>query len=149
MGKIQHTSTYCPQLAPVLVDRLLAAASGSAGSALAASRQSRLEGMWEASRGNCARARQHFEAAQLSRPWASEAYGDAALLASHCGPREALLYLEPFMASHQSDAAERPGMLRLHQWVLRRQGLWQSELLRLHSILRTEASVSPAEKKGE
>ena len=150
MGKIQHTSTYCPEIEPALVDRVLqASATGSAGSDLAASRQSRLEGMWEASRGNCARARQHFEAAQLSRPWASEAYGDAALLASHCGPREALLYLEPFMASHQSDAAERPGMLRLHQWVLRRQGLWQSELLRLHSILRTEASVSPAEKKGE
>ena len=55
----------------------------------------------------------------------------------------ALAYLEPFVASREPDATERPGILRVHQWVLRRQGYWRDELLRLRSILRSEIGAKP------
>lgn len=138
-SKIQRNSQTCPQLDRRIIEELLRAlATGSTESLLATSRQRRLEAMFALSRRECARARQGFEAAQAAQRWASEAYADSALLASQCGPEVALTYLEPFLDSPEPDASERPGMLRVHQWVLRRQGYWREELRRLHSILRSE-----------
>ena len=143
-SKIQHSSPTCPLLEPDIVSHLLRSmAAGSLDTPLASSRQRRLEGMLALSHRDCAQARQGFEAAQDAQRWASEAYADSALLASRCGPEVALAYLEHFLASPKPDAAERPGMLRLHQWVLRRQDYWRAELLRLRSILRSDVAARP------
>ena len=138
-GKLQRSSQFCNDLDfPTISLLVSASAKGSEGSAMATSRQRRLEGMLALSGQDCDQASRLFQAAQDAQRWASEAFGDAALLASACGPDEALAYLEPFLASSQPDATERPGMLRIHQWVLHRQGLWRDELVRLRTLLRAE-----------
>ena len=148
-GKVLQNSQNCPELDRHIVARLVqAAATASQDNSRTNARQRRLEGMLDLSFGRCVEASRGFLAAQGSERWASEAYGDAALLASRCEPEVALSYLGTFLASSEPDAAERPGMLRLHQKVLRRQGYWQDELTRLQAILRSEVAGDRPEAKS-
>ena len=139
--KFLRNDSMCPQLDMKIVDDLLnATAASSAGIQSARARHQRLEGISALTEGRCADASRLFLDAHRSQRWPSEAYADAALLASRCGPQDALTYLESFEALPGQDVSERPGMLRVHQWVLRRQDYWPAELRRLEKILRSEVA---------
>ncbi|WP_152560465.1 tetratricopeptide repeat protein [Arenimonas donghaensis] len=126
----------CPGLdKPALFALVDAALEHGSRTPRALARRERIQGLVAVGQGDCPRARQHFSDALRSQPRDSSAYGDTALLASHCGAGFALSFLRDYRTAGRDGFVEKPGMPRLHRAVLDHQGYWTRELDRLETLI--------------
>lgn len=72
------------------------------------------------------------------------AFQQAALLGSAGYPTQGLTHLDHFEAMRSQEFVPAFGMARVHAWVLRRQGYWDRELVRLRQTLRSDAQSRPS-----
>jgi tetratricopeptide (TPR) repeat protein len=85
-------------------------------------------------RGDGAAALGHFDTALAARPEPDMAAGQSALLASAGLYEQAISHLDHF-AQMNRPSSRLNGMRAIHEWVLRRQGYWPSELASLRRRL--------------
>lgn len=72
------------------------------------------------------------------------AFQQAALLGSAGYPTQGLTHLDHYQAMRSQEFVPAFGMARVHAWVLRRQGYWDKELVRLRQTLRSDAQSRPS-----
>jgi hypothetical protein len=121
------------------IDALIAAAAANPSFAGAGQIAiAHLRGQLELARKQPALARVEFDRALRLRPTPSAAARQAALLAMHGYHREALGHLDLYESLRARVAPPPPGMPRLHEWLLERQGYWENEMRVLRAKLHAE-----------
>lgn len=80
-----------------------------------------------------------FDAAFLADPRPSAGLQQAAMLGAHGYPRHGLRHLQRVERSWKLETHPHADMASVHQWLLWRQGYWQSELTRLRDALGAAA----------
>lgn len=99
---------------------------------------------------NCVMALEQFNATIDAQRRPEYAQSQTGLLATQCGAEAGLAHLRHYLAGHDrgDDPMSRP-MLRLRDWIIERQGVWNDEWPRLEAVLledldRERAPPSPA-----
>ncbi|UNK48981.1 hypothetical protein MNR01_14760 [Lysobacter sp. S4-A87] len=125
-------------------ERLVAAARRHpAPEPMESNRLSQLSGLLALHRGHCRNSLDSFNDGLRFERHAAQVFGQAGMLATHCGAATALPHIVRYrMRPLRDDTAGKPGMPRIHQWVLLRQHYWEDELNRLESLLRSEVADS-------
>lgn len=139
-------TSICRGLDTAALDTLVGAAlKHPSGAPRTLARRERIQALLAVRQGDCGRATTHFRSALDVQRRDSSAYGDTAYLASHCGASAALSFLRDYRNADADPYAEKPGMPRIHQAVLERQGYWKQELDRLESLISKEAAAAARE----
>lgn len=134
---------------PTLHELLLAAEQAMAGPAPAPehrARVHRLRGLYALRDKNCPAALNHFNTNLDVHRRAEYAQTQIGLLATHCGPEAGLGHLHHYLSgAHRGDAPMTRPILRLRDWIIARQGLWEDEWKRLESLLLDDLGSAGAE----
>jgi len=94
-------------------------------------------------RGNADLALENFDRALAEQPRESTAFGQAAMLGATGHPREGLAHLATYERLRPLERTGPWSMVTVHEWVLRRQGYWEHELINLRATLADDAAKLP------
>lgn len=137
----QTRDPECPELSAQAVSRLLDAALTNPNLALEAGRRQdliSLRGQLALTQGERRKAFADFNQALVQEVRPSIAFQQAALLASAGYPDLALQHLDYYESIKGRETEPGFGMPAVHQWVLRRQNYWPTELVRLRHTLSAD-----------
>lgn len=146
-GKFETVNNTCAGLDQQSFAALLEAArEHPVANKMTLNRLAQLGGLLAARGGQCHAALSYFNAGLLQERHAAQVHGQMGVLAMRCGPQFALDHLGAYRATGMADTPARAGMLRVHQWLLVRQGHWQRELHLLEGILVQELQDNSSAK---
>jgi tetratricopeptide (TPR) repeat protein len=131
----------CPELSAQAVSSLLGAALTNPNLASQAGRRQdliSLRGQLALTEGDGGKAFADFNLALVQQVQPTIAFQQAALLGSAGHPDLALQHLDYYESIKDQEADPGFGMPAVHQWVLRRQNYWPTELVRLRHTLRAD-----------
>lgn len=135
----------CPGLDTQVLHRWLAAMARNPGFAAGSERDQELEpllGRLALREGRHGAARRHFDRALRAHVSPGVATRQAAEMARAGAYAEALAHLDEYERLSALTHRAGPGMARVHEWVLERQGYWPREIRILRGKLRAELAAT-------
>lgn len=141
----QSTHPICPELDPPAIAALLDAAAANPRVAAEPGRMQdilSLRGQLALQNHRYEEALHDFDQALARQVRATTAFQQAALLGSAGQPQLGLRHLAYYESLKDKETPPAAGMQAIHAWVLREQGYWPHELLRLRHTLTADAQTN-------
>lgn len=139
--RLESSDASCPLLTAAYPSLLGAARRHQPQDPMEANRLAQLTGLSYLRSGQCGLALDAFEDGLRYVRHAGQAFGQAGLIATRCGPVTARSFIRKYRSSPiRGDTPADPGMPRLHQLTLLRQRYWEREFDRLERLLSVEAA---------